>query len=470
MESQDVEAAARQAQREAEARELKRRQMMERAIKRAGVLTTTLRRFVAEWNAARLKEIEAARLAAMAGKKKKRRGKKAAAKDAGDKDKKKKKPKTPVAEAWANLMTALDELVNKNKRVSLEDFYRGAELLAPQELLALRNIMAAANKKVFPTAGMNVTQLAIKDALWASAAAHEYQSVDRVAAAPPMAMGGLTAMRDRGVGAKQITELGYREGDLLRAGFPLAEVVEVAVHQPGRLRAAGLSVGDIVEGAGGPAALPADLQGFRGVQKLRAAGYSAAEVVAGGLDNAWDLRRAGYTASEALAAGVPPDSLRPAGWGLPELQPPSFLGPAVAAVQGADPRLLPPCLEGTRGGIWPRLLAPQVPALALRGEHGTGRHASGTGTGAATSRLGVTLRGRPGTALSAASGPAAAAASPATTQSGGAPEAHLPPRPTVAWPESGPGGASRGSQAGSLPAAQGVSRTGSLTGSGRSGG
>lgn len=79
----------------------------------------------------------------------------------------------------------------------------------------------------------------------------------------------------------------------MRVGFSAAEVCEVAPHEPRRLRSAGLSVSELVEGFGGLMRLPPDLQGFRGVQKLRAAGYSAADMVAGGLDNAWDLARAG---------------------------------------------------------------------------------------------------------------------------------------------------------------------------------
>lgn len=111
----------------------------------------------------------------------------------------------------------------------------------------------------------------------------------------------------------------------------------------------------------GPVQVPASLQGFRGVQKLRAAGYSAADLVAGGMDNAWDLRRAGYSAAEVAAAGVPASQLRSAGYGLPELQPASFLGPSVAMVQSFDPRTLPPYLEGTRGPMWQKLLAPPAP-------------------------------------------------------------------------------------------------------------
>ena len=89
---------------------------------------------------------------------------------------------------------------------------------------------------------------------------------------------------------------GYREGDLLRAGFSHEDVCEVSNHDPARLRAAGLSAAEVVAGCsrgGGVGGLPAGLQGFRGVQRLRAAGYSATELVAAGLDNAWDLRQAG---------------------------------------------------------------------------------------------------------------------------------------------------------------------------------
>ncbi len=69
------------------------------------------------------------------------------------------------------------------------------------------------------------------------------------------------------------------------------------------------------------------------MQRLKAAGYSAAELVAGGFDNAHDLRVAGFGPGEAFAAGVAPETLRAGGYGLPELQPPSFLGPSMAVLQ-----------------------------------------------------------------------------------------------------------------------------------------
>ena len=56
---------------------------------------------------------------------------------------------------------------------------------------------------------MNLNQLNVKNALWAAAAAHEYAVVDRALAAPAL---GLAAVRDKGVGARQLLELGERGG------------------------------------------------------------------------------------------------------------------------------------------------------------------------------------------------------------------------------------------------------------------
>ncbi|KAG2445357.1 hypothetical protein HYH02_008822 [Chlamydomonas schloesseri] len=452
-----------QLEKERLAKEEARRAQLERLLKRAGVITTVLRKFIAEWTAARQAEQDAARAAAAAKASGKKKGKKKEAKkkEPAGKDGKKKAPKTPVAEAWSNMMSAMDELVNKNKRVNLEDMYRGAEMLSPTELCTLRNIMATANKKVFPTDGMNLNQLNVKNALWAAAAAHEYAVVDRALAAPAQ---GLAAMRDKGVGARQLVELGYREGDLLRAGFSHEDVCEVAHHDPARLRAAGLSAAELVAGSSrgaGAGALPPPLQGFRGLQRLRAAGYSAAELVAAGLDNAWDLRQAGFSAADVFTGGVPAEALRPAGYGVPELQPATFLGPSFAPLQTSDPRLLPSPLEGTRGGIWPRMLQTQPPVLTLKdpGRSGGGAGVSGGGAGGG---VGATLRHAATGMRTARATPAAstAAASPAGVAGLQGLADQLPAR-NVGWGEAGGGGGAA--------LAPVLSRTGSVAGSARSG-
>eukprot|EP00198_Chlamydomonas_reinhardtii_P007159 XP_001696495.1 predicted protein [Chlamydomonas reinhardtii] len=247
------------------AKEEARRAQLERLLKRAGVITTALRKFIAEWTTARQAELDAARAAAAAkaGGKKKGKKKEAKKKEPAGKDGKKKAPKTPVAEAWSNMMSAMDELVNKNKRVNLEDMYRGTEMLSPSELCTLRNIMATANKKVFPTDGMNLNQLNVKNALWAAAAAHEYAVVDRALAAPALGLAARSRYTDAcasseweavasSIQSPDFLRLssnplsptapfaGYREGDLLRAGFSHEDVCEVSNHDPARLRAAGL--------------------------------------------------------------------------------------------------------------------------------------------------------------------------------------------------------------------------------------
>ncbi len=62
-------------------------------------------------------------------------------------------PPAPQAEVWAWLISAFDELISKQKRITLEDLYRGTELLAPAELVQLRNTLYTANKKVGQDAG-----------------------------------------------------------------------------------------------------------------------------------------------------------------------------------------------------------------------------------------------------------------------------------------------------------------------------
>ncbi|GFR43380.1 hypothetical protein Agub_g4452 [Astrephomene gubernaculifera] len=434
------------AEREALARALK-----ERVYKRATLITAVLRKFMSDWNAAYKKEQDAARAAALAraeARKRGRRARKPKPPPKKDPKKKGKPPLKPVAEAWFTVLYTLDELIHKHKKVTLEDMYRGAEHLQQSELVTLRNILATANKKVLPKE-MNLNQMAVKQALWAASAAHEYHCVDRPLLAPVPA---LAVMRDKGVSMRQLFELGFRESELLRVGFGVEEVLAVSGHEPARLRAAGLSVKEVVGGFGGAGRLPGDLQGFRGVQKLRAAGYSAAEMVAGGIDNAWDLRRAGFSASEVISAGVPPEALRPAGFGLPELRPPSFLGPSFAVLQDTDPRTLPPAKEGTRGGIWPRLLQPQAPAAPHKErDHSRNRFAN------------MRMRAA-SSAASASTSISGAAGGPSITSTAMADS--LNPR-VVAWPDnSGTGGPAVG---GALPPAPNLSRMGSLTGTGRGG-
>lgn len=164
---------------------------------------------------------------------------------------------------------------------------------------------------------------------------------------------------------------------------------------------------------------------------------------------------AGFSAAEVFTAGVPAEALRPAGYGVPELQPATFLGPSFAPLQDSDPRLLPSPLEGTRGGIWPRMLQTQPPALTLKdaGRSGGGAGVSGGGGLGATSRLAATGM-RTARAAPAAS---TASASPAGTGVQGLAD-QLPAR-NVGWGEAGS----------ALPAAPGLSRTGSAAGSVRSG-
>lgn len=80
---------------------------------------------------------------------------------------------------------------------------------------------------------------------------------------------------------------GFRAGDLIRVGFSTADVLSTA-PEPRHLSAGGVSLTDLAA-----AGLPPTLRGLRGLSRLRAAGYSAGEVLSAGLASPWAAREAG---------------------------------------------------------------------------------------------------------------------------------------------------------------------------------
>ncbi len=91
--------------------------------------------------------------------------------------------------------------------------------------------------------------------------------------------------------------VGFKEVDLLRVGCSRPEVVALASHAPSNMRAAGISVEDLLrpDAQGGlldaPKYAEQQLGGFRGAAALRSAGYSARDVSSAQVHTAWDLKQ-----------------------------------------------------------------------------------------------------------------------------------------------------------------------------------
>jgi len=201
-------------------------QLQERLHKRAALVCAVLRKFITNFYKGRQEMIDEARakeLAKLARKGKKGKKKKAAApKDdpkAGNKDKKPKK--TPVQEAWQTFLADMDERINKQKRVGLEDIYRGTALLEPQERIDLAALLATTNKKVLPLASLNINQHNVRMALVSASAALSAQD-----AVPAKSCAGLRALTNRGTSVEQLLEQGFSVADALRVGYPVDAAVE----------------------------------------------------------------------------------------------------------------------------------------------------------------------------------------------------------------------------------------------------
>lgn len=110
------------------------------------------------------------------------------------------------------------------------------------------------------------------------------------------------------------------------------------------------------------------------------AGYSALEVVQGGVGHPWNLRRAGYGLQELADLGMSADELRQVGFGVPEAQAVDFLGTTMAKLVLTDTRRLPTFQGGTTDPKWHALL------------HGGG-HETGAKPGAAATAAGSGAQG-----------------------------------------------------------------------------
>ncbi|KAF5832186.1 hypothetical protein DUNSADRAFT_12025 [Dunaliella salina] len=274
----------------------KEQQLQERLQRRAALVCAVLRKFIHSFYRGRQEMIDEARakeLAKLASTGKKGKKKKAAApKDepkAGNKDKKPKK--TPVQEAWQTFLADMDERINKQKRVGLEDIYRGTAQLEPQERVDLAALLATTNKKILPLASLNINQHNVRMALVSASAALSAQ--DAVPAKSARARGALAS---RGASAEQLLEQGFSVSDALRAGHPVDAAVEAGKHNLKELREAGLSVRDVLDVPGTDLKEQLE-QGPWGLRRLREAGYCASELVAygGNFANPWSLKQAGFT-------------------------------------------------------------------------------------------------------------------------------------------------------------------------------
>ncbi|MEW5306687.1 MAG: hypothetical protein WDW36_009136 [Sanguina aurantia] len=120
---------------------------------------------------------------------------------------------------------------------------------------------------------------------------------------------------------------------------------------------------------------PLAVTGHRGCAALRGAGYAAAELVAAGLDNAWELRAAGYSLPDLIECGMSGPELRAGGFGDPNLQPAGFLGSSLAPLHRIRADCLAPHFQGSSALEWkgPRqgrtaAFAGMPPAGAIRTE------------------------------------------------------------------------------------------------------
>ncbi|KAJ9506952.1 hypothetical protein QJQ45_016571, partial [Haematococcus lacustris] len=342
-------------------KDIKERALKERQEKRATLVVAVVRKFIHAFYSGRQQMIDAARAAdaarrAKAGKKGGRRAKKKGA-DKADaksvKDKKKAK-KTPVQESWSTFLVDMDERINKQKRVFLEDLYRGVAKLDPLEQGQLAALLSTTNKKILPVDTLNINQLNIKAAVTAASSALSL-SADR--SATPGA--GLQLLADRGTSPEQMLQHGFSEADLLRAGVPRHQVVQVSQHDVRKLRCdqpvfvffgeshaaamqvnilclsaqdAGLQVPELLTSPTATGLASRLREGVRGVAELRKAGYSAAQVQAAGAGDAWSLHRAGYCLAELEEAQVPARDLHRVGLLQPGSGDPAFLGASLRAV------------------------------------------------------------------------------------------------------------------------------------------
>ncbi|WIA38240.1 hypothetical protein OEZ86_001583 [Tetradesmus obliquus] len=163
--------------------------------------------------------------------------------------------------------------------------YRAVASLECLEKQALANIIATASAQLLPEKQMNEAALAVKNTLFAAAAAHSYRQQQ----VPDSSRSSAEAFWQRGLPADCALDAGFRVGQLLRAGYSTAELVQSSTPELRPLRAAGISVHDLY------ASLPQDaagsLSGVGGASALRQAGYTALAVQAGVPDGAISMQQ-----------------------------------------------------------------------------------------------------------------------------------------------------------------------------------
>ncbi|KAL6754825.1 hypothetical protein V8C86DRAFT_2688709 [Haematococcus lacustris] len=341
-------------------KDIKERALKERQEKRATLVVAVVRKFIHAFYSGRQQMIDAARAAdaarrAQKGKKGGRRAKMKGADKAdakSGKDKKKAK-KTPVQESWSTFLVDMDERINKQKRVFLDDLYRGVAKLDPLEQGQLAALLSTTNKKILPVDTLNINQLNIKAAVTAASSALSL-SADR--SATPGA--GLQLLADRGTSPEQMLQHGFSEADLLRAGVPRHQVVQVSQHDVRKLRDAGLQVPELLTSPTATGLASRLREGVRGVAELHKAGYSAAQVQAAGAGDAWSLHRAGYCLAELEEAQVPARDLHRVGLLQPGSGDPAFLGASLRAVmRDTEATQIPTYFSAGPGPAWRNLAA-----------------------------------------------------------------------------------------------------------------
>jgi hypothetical protein len=167
-------------------------------------------------------------------------------------------------------------------------------------------------------------------------------------------------MRKHGAPAAVTAVAGYAPREMLAGGYSLASMLRVSSSLP-LLKQSNLTPQQLI--LGGLEDRVGDLHGTAGARRLRSAGYTAADLYAGGLCNAYDMRRAGFSRQELEEAGAGAAEIAKAGFLRREEQP---LGYTVASLNA----VLHPSARELEGvplyrGAWSSSLVSAVTA-----EHG----------------------------------------------------------------------------------------------------
>lgn len=219
--------------------------------------------------------------------------------------------------------------------------------------------MLGVTPKTFPSHDIGSENVMIvKNMLFASSAAYDYRKdKSRVI----ITTFGPTTMRACGVPVEKGLEVGCPVATLVRAGYTVQDVASKS-YDLAALRGAGAMVVDLLQ------IHELYLSGHGGAGRLRAAGYSAAELKECGTFTAWDMRQAGYSLDELRATGYSPAELRMAGFGDADAQPPDLLRHTVRPLQGTDVTALPRWLSGTSDPNIRAQIQAKVQATAQQGK------------------------------------------------------------------------------------------------------